>query len=110
MILSNLTVIGILSLIILAEIGGQSCLKKLHHEPDKPYLFFAALAFYACICFLLWKSYSFKNMGTMNALWSSMSVLTIFTAGILLFNEPLTPGAFVGAVLVISGMACIFVS
>ena len=110
MFTANISIIGSLSLILLAEICGQSCLRKLHAEPEKYYLFFVALLFYAGICFLLMKSYSFKSMGSVNALWSSISVLTIFLTGLILFNEPITLKALIGAILIIAGITCILTS
>jgi multidrug transporter EmrE-like cation transporter len=94
-------------LICLAEICGQSCLKKFHGEPEKFWFFIAAMAFYMCIFYLLIKSYSSTTMGSVNALWSGASVLTIFTAGFLFFEEVVSYKAAIGAVFIVIGMGFI---
>lgn len=95
------------ALICLAEICGQSCLKKFHGEPEKIWFFIAAMAFYMCIFYLLIKSYNLRSMGSVNALWSGASVLTIFTTGFLFFEEVISYKAAIGAVFIVIGMGFI---
>ena len=95
------------AVICLAEICGQSCLKKLHAEPEKFWLFTMAIAFYMCIFYMLLKSYDSTTMGSVNALWSGISVLTIFTTGFLLFEEVVSLKEAVGAACIVIGIVLI---
>ena len=101
------TVLFNVAIICLAEICGQSCLKKLHAEPEKFWLFLMAMGFYICIFYMLLKSYGSTTMGSVNALWSGLSVLTIFTVGFLFFEELVSLKQAVGAACIVIGVVLI---
>ena len=99
--------IGIVLLIALSECVGQSCLKNYYNNPTKVYFYFVGVLFYAIVCLLLVVSYKFSGMGLVNILWSGVSVLTILSAGILFFDETVTPLDWFGVVLILLGIGSI---
>jgi multidrug transporter EmrE-like cation transporter len=52
-------------------------------------------------------TYRYKNMGIVNVLWSGISILVVVSAGMIFFDEKITPLDQIGIVLVIIGIACI---
>ena len=74
--------------IVLCETIAQSCIKYSRNTNNKNYICISVL-FYAIVCFLLYKTYKYQNMGIIQAKMSSnskgrMSIITKLGA---LFNQ-----------------------
>ena len=52
--------------------------------------FLVAIALYAVICFLLVKTFAFKDIGIVNVLWSVFSIAAIILVGALAFHESIS--------------------
>ena len=100
-------VLLIILLISISECTGTSCLKQLHLDPKRYWLFIVAILCYVVVCMLLLVSYRYKTMGMVNVIWSGLSILVILTAGVIFFNEVVTAYDKVGVILIIAGMAFI---
>ncbi len=89
------------------ECMGEICLKKLHLNPQRFWLFIAAVTFYTVVCFLLFIAYRYNGMGIVHVLWSGVSILLVLSVGIFYFNEQVTLLDKVGIVCIIIGMILI---
>lgn len=90
--------------ISLCEALGQSCLKYFNMNSDQPQYYLFALLFYAAICYLLVKSYNYRGMGVVNAVWSGLSVFAVLMSGILFFGEKIAVSDLIGAVSIVFGV------
>lgn len=103
----TITLLYIILLIVFLEAIAQSCLKKVKISNNNNYACISVIA-YACICFLLLKSYSYRSMGIVNVIWSCLSIITIIIAGVIFFHETITFNDVLGVCLVIIGLYFIF--
>lgn len=90
--------------ISLCELMGQCCLKYFNVNQNKPFYYGLAILFYAMVCFLLIKSYKYKDMGIINVLWSGISILVIMSGSIIFFGEKITTMDKIGVVFIIIGI------
>ena len=96
---------NIILLISISECMGTSCLKKLHLNPQRYWLFIMAVVCYVVVCMLLLVSYRYKTMGMVNVIWSGLSIVVILVAGIIFFNEQVTTYDKIGVILIIAGIS-----
>ena len=68
------------------EACGQFSIRNGNGKREKKWLFFG-IAFYAVVCYLLWKSYTYEGMGHVNLLWSCLSIILAYVSGIVFFGE-----------------------
>jgi multidrug transporter EmrE-like cation transporter len=101
---AKLALIILVFAISISECLGQSCLKTYHKAPEKTHLYIAGVLFYTIVCALLVMSYKYKGMGLVNVLWSGLSVLVIFSTGVLFFDESITRMDMIGAAMIVSGI------
>lgn len=94
-------------LISTSECIGEICLKKLHLNPDRFWLFIAAVVFYTIVCFLLFISYRYRGMGIVHVLWSGISILLVLSVGIFYFEEKITMMDKLGIIFILLGMVLI---
>jgi multidrug transporter EmrE-like cation transporter len=79
----------IILMICVAESCAIACVKK-YHRGDGFMYFPVAVALYAIVCYLLNRSFYYKDsMGITNVIWSGVSVLMVALVGILMFHETL---------------------
>lgn len=88
-------------LIVLSETLAMSCFKK---SLDDTRFFLAGVLFYTLVGFLLCKSYHFKGLAFVNALWSGLSVLATTIVGIMLFKEKLHIHDFFAIAMITGGV------
>ena len=93
--------------IVLCETIAQSCIKYSRNTNNKNYICISVL-FYAIVCFLLYKTYKYQNMGIVNVIWSCLSVLSVLFAGIILYHEKITKNDILGVILILIGLYFIF--
>jgi small multidrug resistance pump len=92
--------------IVLAEAFAQSSVKRYH--TNRYYLdFILAVLGYTVVCYFLTKAYSFNQMGTVNAMWSALSVISISIVGYMLFKETYSRNEIIGMLLIVSGLVFI---
>jgi multidrug transporter EmrE-like cation transporter len=94
-------------LISSSECIGEICLKKLHLNPDRFWLFIVAVVFYTIVCFLLFISYRYKGMGIIHVLWSGISILLVLGVSVFYFKEKITTLDKLGIICIIAGMVLI---
>jgi len=94
----------IILLISFCELLGQSCLKYLHNNGNKPQFYIFAILFYSLVCYLLLQSYKYKGMGIINVIWSGLSILVILSSSIAFFGEKITTIDKIGIIFVIVGI------
>lgn len=66
-----------------------------------------ALCCYAVVCLCLYVAYHYKGIGIVNALWSGMTIVMMFTIGYFVFGERLTRMEWIGVGFIVLGMAII---
>ena len=95
-------IIYIYILIIVAlETSAMTCFKKSLSDPR----FFAiGVLFYACVGFLLCKTFTLSGMAMTNAIWSALSVASTTTVGVLLYKEILHMHDYIAIGLIVSGV------
>jgi drug/metabolite transporter (DMT)-like permease len=91
-------------LISSTETIAQVCLKHMFLDPQKYWLYIAAVLCYAIVCILLFVSYRYNGMGILHVLWSSVSILLAIGIGIFYFHEKITSLDKIGIVLILLGM------
>jgi multidrug transporter EmrE-like cation transporter len=96
-------VLVIIILISLFECIAQGCLKQFFKN-SKLYLFGLGVICYGAVCYLLVRSYHFKNMGIVNCIWSGISILFIVSIGYTFFNETIDIQDVLGILLIIVGI------
>lgn len=65
-------------------------LLKRHAMSGSAAPFVAAVALYGVVCFLLARTFAYKDIGVVNVLWSVFSIVAIILVGMLAFHESLT--------------------
>jgi drug/metabolite transporter (DMT)-like permease len=76
-------------LISILEASSQAALKAVRVYNQNYWFFFGAMG-YVCIAALLYYSYQFRGMGSVNLMWSSLSILLAVLFGHILYNEEIT--------------------
>ncbi len=74
-------------IISIIEASGQFFIKK-SSELNKINYVFVGILFYSILCFVLYRSYFFENVGHMNLVWSCFSIILAFCIGYYKFDEP----------------------
>jgi len=93
-----------IGLIIVTEAAAFAALKQYSLKHD-PLLFALGVALYGVICFLLVKSFGFKDIGVVNVIWSIFSILAVLTVGAVMFHESISTREAVGIGLAILSVA-----
>jgi len=106
---SRLKIIPIVFLIILSEAVAQISLKYFH-ETDNPLYFMSGVFGYAMVCVFLVVTYRRTGMGIANSMWSALSIITMISVGIVLFNEKIPPQDIIGVVFIFIGVCILFFS
>jgi multidrug transporter EmrE-like cation transporter len=104
--LNTAKVIVLLSIafIVIFEGFAQACLKKSEKE-GMSFLFFVGIACYSIVCLLLFNCYKNKaQMGNVNLLWSSFSIISIITIGYVFFEEKIYTHDIIAIVLAIGSI------
>ena len=94
--------------IVFFESIAQYHIKKSKINNNLLYVLIA-VASYGVICLLLHKCYDFMGMGITNFVWSVLSIVSIITIGIVIFNEKITRFDVLGMILSITGLYLIFI-
>uniref|UniRef100_A0A6C0CQH5 Uncharacterized protein n=1 Tax=viral metagenome TaxID=1070528 RepID=A0A6C0CQH5_9ZZZZ len=106
---SSFLLIGaLLVFIVLTEAVAQYCIRRCKEE-QKMHLFILGVFFYAFVCLGLYIMYDFRQMGSVNLLWSCMSIITIMIIGTVFFHEQLNIYDLIGMILVFTGLVLIFI-
>ena len=100
--------IVLIFVIVLFESIAQYHIKKSKVKHNILYLLIA-VASYGVVCLLLHKCYDFMGMGITNFVWSILSIISILSIGVILFNEHITKFDILGMCLSIVGLYLIFV-
>lgn len=100
--------IFLILVIVIFESFAQYHIKKSKVQHNMLYLIIAVAA-YGVVCLLLHKCYDFMGMGITNFVWSVLSIVSILSIGIILFDEHITKYDVIGIVLSITGLYLIFV-
>jgi|SRR5690242_6106584 len=94
----------IVILIVIFETTAISCVKE-YHKCDKVGYMILAIMGYAIVCYLLNRSFYYRDsMGMINVLWSGLSVMAVATMGVLLFKEKITTCDIISGALIASGV------
>jgi drug/metabolite transporter (DMT)-like permease len=76
------------ALMISMSEGIAQYLVKRAQMTSKISMVLLGIFFYGLVCFMLYRSYSFENVGHMNLVWSCMSIIIAFISGFFIFEEP----------------------
>ena len=105
-------VIQLIFLITLSEAIAQYCLRSAHNQTcinNKCIgLVILGMLAYCTVGILLYKVYSFENIGVTNLIWSCLSIIAAFVVGKFFFNEQIKKHDVIAFFLAIS--AIIFAS
>ena len=84
---------------------------KMSHKNGTIKHFLLGVGFYACVGFLLIRTYEtkYKSIGVINLLWSSLSVLTVMLLGYFFWDEKITYNEIVASILIVIGILLIVV-
>lgn len=96
----------IILMIVICESGAMTCLQLFRREQNQMY-FAGAILLYAIICYLLTKTYDYKGVSTVNAVWSGLSVMASTLVGLYIFHEDMGWKDFVGIGMVGAGVMMI---
>jgi multidrug transporter EmrE-like cation transporter len=96
--------------IVVFETLAQHSFKMSHKEGTLTY-YLLGVGFYACVGFLLIRSYetNYKSIGIINLLWCSISVITIMLLGYFFWDEKITYNEIVASILIVIGILLIVV-
>ncbi len=94
---SNRFVIYAIILITIFEATGQLCLKKFHPDVANSYFYFLfGILFYMIVCGLLCYCYKHKgHLGSVNLMWSCMSIVFFIIVGYVFLQEKLETHDFI---------------
>ncbi len=82
----------------------MSCVKKFH-SGNGLHFYIGAVACYALVCYLLHCSFYLKDsMGSVNVVWSGLSVLSVALAGVMFFKEKIHFHDLIAGGLITAGM------
>lgn len=88
-------------LIVMLETMALSCFKR---SLDNSKFFLVGVLFYALVGLLLCKTFKYKGLGQVNALWSAMSVVATTVVGVMLFKETLHLHDYIAIAMIGSGV------
>jgi len=88
--------------IVLSESIAQSCIKKSKSNGCF-YYFLLGIISYGIVCGLLYKSYDYRSIGIVNALWSAVSVLSIALIGYYFHHDKFKIHDILGIILIVIG-------
>lgn len=101
-----INILGLIAIIVILEICAQSNFKMNSHNGDIKY-YALGVFFYALLGLFLIEMYKYKGMGMTNALWSSISVISILLVGHLYWKEPITRLDLLGVIVALIGITLI---
>lgn len=94
----------------LLEIGWPIGLKLAQNDQWRWQGIVMALAFMAASGFCLFMAQKTIPMGTAYAVWTGIGAAGAFLVGIVFYNDPATLGRWLGAALIIGGVAVLKLS
>lgn len=94
--------------IVFFEGVAQFHIKKSRLTKNSIYILISIFA-YSIVCLLLKKCYEFNGIGITNLAWSVISIITMISIGVIMFNEKITLYDIIGVILCLSGMYLIFI-
>lgn len=97
----------ILSVVFFEGIA-QYHIKKSKLTKNNLYILISILS-YSIVCLLLQKCYDFNGVGITNLAWSIISIITMLTIGVIIFDEKITLYDILGVILCITGIYLIFI-
>lgn len=81
-------------LITLSEAIAQYCLRCARDMKEMNstcfFLIFIGILSYSIVAILLYKVYTYENLGITNLIWSCTSIIVAFTVGKFIFDENIT--------------------
>jgi small multidrug resistance pump len=89
--------------LVALETIAQYFARKYKDNKEKLWMFIAAVICYIGIAYLLVKTYDFKNIGLVNALWSGLALISVAIVGIVLFDEKFSKAEYIGIAFVLIG-------
>ena len=103
-------ILPIIAAIVAFEAGAQYCVKRSKSdEAGSGVYFLLAVMLYALVCGCLSKCYDHQQMGSVNAVWSSASIIAIILVGVLAYHETITAKDILGICLMVVGIFFVFV-
>lgn len=83
---STIILIFLILMVVICEAIAQSSAHMLGHTSDYRYLLLG-MVFYGVVVFLLSKAHRINNMGTVNGIWSGLSIISISLVGYFIFGQ-----------------------
>ena len=87
---------------------AQYHIKKSRITKNSLYILVSIFA-YSIVCLLLKQCYAFNGIGITNLTWSVISIITMLSIGVIMFNEDITRYDIMGVIMCLFGMYLIFV-
>jgi|APGre2960657423_1045063.scaffolds.fasta_scaffold00024_26 drug/metabolite transporter (DMT)-like permease len=100
--------VSIILFIVASEAIAQTCIKKCKITQQWRF-YLLAVFFYSLVCLGLYTMYGYKAMGSVNLIWSCLSILSILTVGVLFFHEEVNRYDMAGIVFIFIGLSLVFV-
>jgi len=94
--------------VVFFEGVAQYHIKKSKNTKNSLYILISIFA-YSVVCLLLKRCYEFNGIGITNLTWSVISIITMLSIGVIMFNEEITRYDIMGICLCLLGMYLIFV-
>lgn len=87
----------------LFEALAQSSVHYANIKKNKLYIGVGIFC-YIIVSFLIYKAYDFKGVGTVNAIWSGMSIVLMISIGYFVFKEKITKMECLGILFILFGI------
>lgn len=94
--------------VVFFEGVAQYHIKKSRITKNSLYILVSIFA-YSIVCLLLKRCYEFNGIGITNLTWSVISIISMLTIGVIMFNEEITRYDMLGVIFCLSGMYLIFI-
>ena len=102
----------IIFLITISEAIAQTCLRKANRTNGNKCgtLVITGMIAYATVAYLLFRVYTFSNLGHTNLVWSCLSIIVAFAMGSFFFRETINGFAVLSIAFAIAAIACAHLS
>lgn len=100
----SVLLILLILLIVTCECIAQCCANYNRHTGNIMYIFAGGLM-YTLVVFILSKTHEITSMGTVNAIWSGLSILSVIAVGYLLFDQKISKDKLIAASLIALGVS-----
>ena len=91
--------IFLILMVVICEAIAQSSAHMLGHTNDYKYLILGMI-FYGIVVFLLSKAHRINNMGTVNGIWSGISILSISLVGYFIFGQKIKTNHILALIII----------